>query len=81
MKNKLFKSKTKVIQIIKKLKGEKTFLEKIIHEKVSDLDFYNYFNFLDESKKVIKYLDITWFQYDELNTKIKELKRDLKGSK
>jgi hypothetical protein len=66
---------------LKSLKAEKVFLEKKIKDAVSDLDFVNYFNFINEQKRIMDYLNISWLQYDELITKIKELKRDLKGSK
>jgi hypothetical protein len=73
--------KKQMKQMIKKLKGEKSFLENKIKWSVNDLQFYNHFNYFDERQKTINYLDMTWLQYDELNRKIKELKRDLKGTK
>jgi hypothetical protein len=66
---------------LKSLSTEKVFLEKKIKNAVNDLDFFHHFNFIDERQKTINYLDTTWKQYDEVITKIKELKRDLKGSK
>jgi hypothetical protein len=66
---------------IEKLQYEKTFLEKCIHEKVSDLDFYNHFGYTKEVENVIGYLDMTWEQYDKVVRVLKELKRDLKGTK
>jgi hypothetical protein len=66
---------------MEKLKYEKKFLEKCIHEKISDLDFYNYFNYTKEVENVIGYLDMTWEQYDKVVRVIKELKRDLKGTR
>jgi endoglucanase Acf2 len=77
--------KQKAIKEIKKqlakLQYEKTFLEKCIHEKISDLDFYNHFGYQKEVENVIGYLDMTWKQYDEVVGVIKELKRDLKGTR
>jgi len=64
-----------------KLQYEKKFLEKCIHEKVRDLDFYNYFNYTKEVENVMGYLDMTWEQYDKVIGVIKELKRDLKGTR
>lgn len=66
---------------MKKLQLEKVFLETRIHEKVSDLDFYNHFGYEQETKSVMNYLDTTWEQYDRVVRVLKELKRDLKGSK
>jgi hypothetical protein len=66
---------------MEKLQQEKVFLETRIHEKVSDLDFYNHFGYKEQTKNVISYLDITWEQYDRVMRVLKELKRDLKGSK
>jgi hypothetical protein len=66
---------------IKGLKKEKTFLENVLHWKVNDLNFYDHFNYLDERQKTINYLDMTWEQYDSIVRKLKELKRDLKGTR
>jgi hypothetical protein len=63
------------------LKKEKTFLENVLYWKLNDLNFYNQFNYIDEKQKTINYLDTTWIQYDELVRVLKELKRDLKGTK
>jgi hypothetical protein len=73
--------KNKIKEMIRQFKDEKTFLENAIHWKVNELNFYNHYNYNVEKQKTINYLDITWNQYDELKRKIKELKRDLKGSK
>jgi hypothetical protein len=73
--------KKKIKEMIKQFKEEKTFLENAIHWKVNELKFYDYYNNIVEKQKTINYLDMTWEQYDELNRKIKELKRDLKGTK
>jgi hypothetical protein len=66
---------------IKDLKNDKKFLEKVLFWRVNELRFYDHFNFLDEKQKTINYLDTTWIQYDELVRVLKELKRDLKGTK
>jgi hypothetical protein len=66
---------------IKGLKKEKTFLENVLYWKLNDLNFYNHFNYIDEKQKTINYLDMTWEQYDKLIRVLKELKRDLKGTK
>jgi hypothetical protein len=66
---------------IKGLKKEKTFLENVLHWKVNDLNFYDHFNYIDEKQKTINYLDMTWEQYDSIVRVLKELKRDLKGTK
>jgi hypothetical protein len=66
---------------MEKLQQEKTFLEKCIHEKVRDLDFYNYFGYKKEIENVINYLNMTWEQYDGVVRVLKELKRDLKGTR
>lgn len=73
--------KKQMKQMIKKLKGEKTFLENKIKWSVNDLDFYNHFGYFNERQKTINYLDMTWEQYDLIVRQLKELKRDLKGSK
>ena len=73
--------KNLIKEMIAQFKNEKTFLETKIKWGINDLQFYNHFNYIDERQKTINYLDITWNQYDELNTKIKELKRDLNGWK
>jgi hypothetical protein len=69
----------KIKKQLRQLKDEKSFLETKIKWSVNDLQFYNHFNYFDERQKTINYLDITWIQYDELNKKIKEIKRSLKG--
>ena len=66
---------------MKTLQYDKKFLEKVIFWKVNDLKFYDHFNYLDEKQKTINYLDMTWEQYDRVVRVLKELKRDLKGSK
>ena len=66
---------------MKKLKYEKKFLEKVLFWRVNELRFYDHFNFLDERQKTINYLDMTWEQYDKIVRVLKELKRDLKGTK
>ena len=58
------------------LKKEKAFLEKVIHWRVNDLNFFYHLNAKDEVIKIINYLDITWGQYAELCEKIKALKKD-----
>jgi hypothetical protein len=73
--------KKQIKQMIKKLKDHKTFLENKITWTINDLVFYDHFNYLDERQKTIDYLDMTWLEYDGLNKKIKELKKDLKGCK
>jgi hypothetical protein len=73
--------KKKIKEMIKQFNEEKTFLENAIHWKVNELKFYDHYNHIVEKQKTINYLNITWEQYDELKRKIKELKRDLKGSK
>ena len=66
---------------MEKLQYEKTFLEQCIHQKVRDLDFYSCFNYTKEIENVMSYLDMTWEQYDKVVRVLKELKRDLKGTK
>jgi hypothetical protein len=73
--------KKEMKKTIRGLKKEKTFLENVLHWKVNDLNFYDHFNYLDERQKTINYLDMTWEQYDSIVRKLKELKRDLKGTK
>ena len=73
--------KNKIKEMIRQFKDEKTFLENVIHWKVNELNFYNHYEYSVEKQKTINYLDTTWEQYDELKRKIKELKRDLKGTK
>jgi hypothetical protein len=66
---------------MKTLQYDKKFLEKVLFWRVNDLRFYDHFNYLDERQKTINYLDMTWEQYDRVVRVLKELKRDLKGSK
>jgi hypothetical protein len=73
--------KKEMKKTIRGLKKEKTFLENVLHWKVNDLNFYDRFNYLDERQKTINYLDMTWEQYDSIVRKLKELKRDLKGTR
>jgi len=73
--------KKEMKKTIRGLKKEKTFLENVLHWKVNDLKFYDHFNYLDERQKTINYLDMTWEQYDSIVRKLKELKRDLKGTR
>jgi hypothetical protein len=73
--------KKEMKKTIRGLKKEKTFLENVLHWKVNDLNFYDHFNYLDERQKTINYLDMTWEQYDSIVRKLKELKRDLKGTR
>jgi hypothetical protein len=73
--------KKQIKQMIKKLKDQKTFLENKIKWSVNDLGFYDYFGYTNERQNTINYLDMTWEQYDLIVRQLKELKRDLKGSK
>jgi hypothetical protein len=73
--------KKQIKQMIKKLKDQKTFLENKIKCSVNDLGFYDYFGYTNERQKTINYLDMTWEQYDLIVRQLKELKRDLKGSR
>ena len=66
---------------MKQLKNDKKFLEKVLSMRVNDLRFYDHFKYLDERQKTINYLDMTWEQYDRVVRVLKELKRDLKGTK
>jgi hypothetical protein len=68
-------------KMIKSLKDDKRFLEKVISIRINNLNFYEHFNYLDEKQKTIDYLDTTWEQYDKIIRVLKELKRDLKGTK
>ena len=68
-------------KMIKSLKDDKRFLEKVISIRINNLNFYEHFNYLDEKQKTINYLDTTWEQYDSIVRVLKELKRDLKGTK
>jgi hypothetical protein len=68
-------------KMIKSLKDDKRFLEKVISIRINNLNFYEHFNYLDEKQKTIDYLDTTWEQYDSIVRVLKELKRDLKGTK
>jgi hypothetical protein len=68
-------------KMIKSLKDDKRFLEKVISIRINNLNFYEHFNYLDEKQKTINYLDTTWEQYDKIVRVLKELKRDLKGTK
>lgn len=61
---------------IRILKQEKKFLEKVIHWRLNDLNFFNHISAKDEVIKTITYLDITWRQYAEVCEKIKSLKKD-----
>jgi hypothetical protein len=63
------------------LKKEKEFLEKVIHWRVNDLNFFSKLNAKDEVIKITNYLDITWRQYAELCERIKALKKDNRGWK
>jgi hypothetical protein len=66
---------------MKTLQYDKKFLEKVLFWRVNDLRFYDHFNYLDERQKTINYLDMTWEQYDRVVRVLKELKRDLKGTR
>ena len=66
---------------MRKLEHEKKFLENEIHNKVYDLEIYNHFNDTREIKNIIGYLELTYEQYDKVVRVIKELKRDLKGTR
>jgi hypothetical protein len=63
------------------LKKEKKFLEKVIHWRINDLNFFNHISEKDEVIKTINYLDITWVQYAEITERIKTLKDNLKNWK
>jgi molybdate-binding protein len=73
--------KKQIKQMIKKLKEQKSFLENKIKSSVNDLGFYDYFGYTNERQNTINYLDMTWEQYDLVVRKLKELKRDLRGSR
>lgn len=73
--------KNKIRKMIVALKKEKRFLEKMIKYKMNELDFYDYYTYVYERKRTIRYLDMTWEQYDEIKQKIKSLRADYKGSK
>jgi hypothetical protein len=66
---------------MKTLQYDKKFLEKVLSMRINDLQFYDHFNYLDERQKTINYLDMTWEQYDKVIRVLKELKRDLKGTR
>jgi hypothetical protein len=66
---------------LRQLKKEKSFLENKLRWAVNDLNFYNHIEANDEKKKTIKYLDVSWVQYDEIIERIKALKHDLRNWK
>jgi hypothetical protein len=66
---------------LRQLKKEKSFLENKLRWAVNDLNFFHEFGQKDDEQKTIKYLDISWVQYDEITERIKALKYDLRNWK
>jgi hypothetical protein len=73
---------------LRQLKSRKVFLEKNIHWRINELNFFGLLyeehkleSYKQETQKLINYLDMTWNEYDELTERIKQLQDNLKNWK
>jgi hypothetical protein len=68
-------------QQIKKEKANLKGVYSYIKNQLSDLDFFSWFGYSNEQKRVIRNLDMSWQQYDEIKQQIERLEKQYKEAK
>ena len=68
-------------QQIKKEKANLKGVYKYIKNQISDLDFFSWFGYSNEQKRVIHNLDMSWQQYDEIKEQVERLEKQYKEAK